>query len=42
MSGMLEERAIILGEYILHSKATVREVAKKFAVSKSTVHIDVI
>lgn len=41
MSGMLEERAIILGEYILHSKATVREVAKKFAVSKSTVHKDV-
>ena len=42
MRGIVEERAVMLGEYILQSKATVREVAKKFAVSKSTVHIDVI
>ena len=41
MRGIVEERAVMLGEYILQSKATVREVAKKFAVSKSTVHKDV-
>lgn len=41
MRGIVEERAVLLGEYILQSKATVREVAKKFAVSKSTVHKDV-
>ena len=36
-----EDRAIILGEYILEQKATVRAAAKKFHVSKSTVHKDV-
>ncbi len=41
MRGIVEERAVMLGEYILQSKATVRYVAKKFAVSKSTVHKDV-
>ena len=41
MRGIVEERAVMLGEYILQSKATVRDVAKKFAVSKSTVHKDV-
>ncbi len=34
-------RAIILGEYIFEEKATVRSAAKKFGVSKSTVHKDV-
>lgn len=34
-------RCEILGAYIIESGATVREVAKKFAVSKSTVHKDV-
>ena len=34
-------RAIILGEYIFEEKATVRACAKKFGVSKSTVHKDV-
>ena len=42
MKGIVEERATILGEYILQSKATVRSTAQKFGVSKSTVHIDVI
>ena len=37
----MEERAAMLGEYILKSKATVRSTAKKFGVSKSTVHKDV-
>ena len=31
----------MLGEYIIESKATVRKAAKKFGVSKSTVHKDV-
>ena len=36
-----EERAKALGEYIVKIKATVRETAKLFSVSKSTVHTDV-
>lgn len=36
-----EERAKALGEYIVKNKATVRETAKLFSVSKSTVHTDV-
>ncbi|MBQ7289223.1 MAG: sporulation transcriptional regulator SpoIIID [Clostridia bacterium] len=38
---MISERAIILGEYISSTGATVRETAKKFHISKSTVHKDV-
>lgn len=41
MKGIVEERAAMLGEYIIESKATVRKTAKKFGVSKSTVHKDV-
>jgi len=41
VKGIVEERAIELGEYIIESKATVRNAAKKFGVSKSTVHKDV-
>ena len=41
MKGIVEERAIKLEEYIVSNDATVRETAKKFAVSKSTVHKDV-
>ena len=41
MKEELERRAVMLGEYILEHKATVRSVAKKFGVSKSTVHKDV-
>ncbi len=37
MKGIVEERAVELGEYIVQNKATVRSVAKKFGVSKSTV-----
>lgn len=36
-----EERAVILGEYILDTGATVRAAAKVFKISKSTVHKDV-
>ena len=39
--GVTEERAIVLGEYILKNKSTVRQAAKNFNVSKSTVHKDV-
>lgn len=41
VKGAVEERAIELGEYIIENKATVRAAAKKFHVSKSTVHKDV-
>ena len=41
MKGIVEERAAMLGEYIIESKATVRKAAKKFGISKSTVHKDV-
>ena len=37
----VEERAVELGAYILQTNATVRVAAKKFGVSKSTVHKDV-
>jgi len=41
LKGIVEERAVELGEYIIESGATVRSAAKKFGVSKSTVHKDV-
>ncbi len=41
MKGIVEERAVELGEYIIKNHATVRKTAKKFGVSKSTVHKDV-
>ena len=37
----IEERAINLAHYIIDSKDTVRGAAKKFGISKSTVHTDV-
>ena len=41
MKGIVEERAVELGEYIVEHKATVRTAAKQFGISKSTVHKDV-
>ena len=41
MKGIVEERAVELGAYIVENKTTVRDAAKKFGVSKSTVHTDV-
>ena len=38
---IVNERCIILGEYIKETGATVREAAKRFGISKSTVHKDV-
>ena len=37
----IEERAIELAHYIIDSKDTVRGAAKKFGISKSTVHTDI-
>ena len=37
----IEERAVCLAQYIIDSKDTVRGAAKKFGISKSTVHKDV-
>lgn len=41
MKEYIEERAVEIGTYIMGSNATVRQTAKKFGVSKSTVHKDV-
>lgn len=37
----IEERAIELARYIIDTKDTVRGTAKKFGISKSTVHKDI-
>lgn len=37
----IEERTVELAKYIIENKCTVREAAKKFGISKSTVHKDV-
>ena len=37
----IEDRAISLAQYIIDSKDTVRGAAKKFGISKSTVHTEV-
>ena len=41
MKDYIEERAIGIANYIIESNATVRQTAKAFGVSKSTVHKDV-
>lgn len=41
MKGLPEERAILLAQYIIENNATVRQTAKAFDISKSTVHKDV-
>lgn len=41
MKDYIEERAINIANYIIESNATVRQTAKTFGVSKSTVHKDV-
>ena len=40
MKGNMEERACNLAVYIIENRATVRNAAKKFGISKSTVHKD--
>ncbi len=41
MENNADERAVILGRYIVKHNATVRSAAKANSVSKSTVHSDV-
>ena len=41
MKEYIEERAIQIAYYIIDENATVRQTAKKFGISKSTVHKDV-
>ncbi len=41
MKGIVEERAVELGKYIIRTNSTVRTAAKQFGISKSTVHMDV-
>ena len=40
MKEYIEERAIQIANYIIDENATVRQTAKKFGISKSTVHKD--
>ena len=41
MKTYIEERAIEIANYIIENNATVRQAAKNFGISKSTVHKDV-
>lgn len=41
MKDYIEERAVEIAHYIIEHKATVRQTAKQFGVSKSTIHKDV-
>ncbi len=41
MRSQPNDRAVMLGTYILENKTTVRAAAKQFGISKSTVHKDV-
>ena len=41
MRELATDRAVLLGEYILETGATVRAAAKVFKISKSTVHKDI-
>jgi putative DeoR family transcriptional regulator (stage III sporulation protein D) len=36
-----KERCVVLARYLVENKATVRAVAAKFGISKSTVHKDI-
>ena len=37
----IEERALEIASYIIENQATVRQTARQFGVSKSTIHKDV-
>ena len=41
MKSYIEERAVEIAKYIIDNNATVRQTAKQFGISKSTVHKDV-
>lgn len=38
LKNYIEERAVEVAKFIVSSNSTVRETAKKFGISKSTVH----
>ena len=40
MKEYIEERAVAIANYIIDHNATVRQTAKRFGISKSTVHKD--
>lgn len=42
VKGNIEDRACRMALYIIENRATVRACARKFGISKSTVHTDVI
>lgn len=39
MREYIEERAVEIANYIIENNATVRQTAKQFGISKSTVHM---
>ena len=41
MKGYIEERVVKIASYIVENNSTVRQAAKMFGVSKSTVHKDI-
>ena len=41
MKDYIEERAVEIANYIIEENATVRQTAKQFGISKSTVHMEV-
>ncbi|HIW24783.1 MAG TPA: sporulation transcriptional regulator SpoIIID [Firmicutes bacterium] len=41
MKDHIEERAVAVANFIVSSNSTVRETAKRFGISKSTVHKDI-
>ncbi len=40
MKEYIEERVLLIAQYIIDNNATVRQAAKHFGISKSTVHKD--
>ena len=40
MKDYIEERAVEIAKYIIETRATVRQAANKFGISKSTAHKD--
>ena len=41
MKESIEERACMLAQYLIENRTTVRAAAKRFGISKSTVHKDI-
>ena len=39
VKGYIEERAVEIANYIIENNATVRQTARQFGISKSTVHM---